>query len=105
MSKSIRYADLWALLRNLGFDCDALDKRNHRICEYGPTRIVLHDYLPTTPVHDQILVGVRLQLDNGAVMSRADFDQWVAKQTNVKTAGHVNGAKMRRTVKRTSDIT
>jgi hypothetical protein len=32
MSNAIRYADLWALLRKLGFDCDTLDEQNHRVC-------------------------------------------------------------------------
>ena len=37
MSNAIRYADLWALFRELGFDCDTLDEQNHRICEFVPT--------------------------------------------------------------------
>ncbi len=30
MNDGVRYADLWTLLRKLGFDCDALDDQNHR---------------------------------------------------------------------------
>jgi hypothetical protein len=48
MSNTIHYADLWALLRKLGFDVGTLDEQNHRVCEFAPTdtRIVLHDYPP-----------------------------------------------------------
>jgi hypothetical protein len=87
MSSAIRYADLWALFRKLGFDCDLFDDKNHRICELAPadTRIVLHDYPPDQLIHSQILIGVRLQLDNGGVMSRDDFDRWVARRTKANT--------------------
>ena len=37
MSSAIRYADRWALLRKLGFDCETIDEGNHRICEFAPT--------------------------------------------------------------------
>jgi hypothetical protein len=98
MKKKIRYADVWALFRKLGFDCDLFDDKNHRVCEYAPTdtRIVLHDYPPTTPVHPEILFGIRLQLDNGSVMTRAEFDQWAAR----RNAAHANGAKRERVGKR-----
>ena len=34
MNKTISYADLWALLRRVGYNCDRLiDGGNHRICE------------------------------------------------------------------------
>src|ERR1700681_4766991 len=79
MNKAIRYADLWALLRKLGFDCDTIDQGNHRVCEFEPTgtRIVLHDYPPDQPVREEILIGVKLQLDNGGLLSRTEFDRWV----------------------------
>jgi hypothetical protein len=98
MSNAIRYADLWALLRKLGFDCDTLDEQNHRVCEFAPTdtRIVLHDYAPDQPVREEILIGVRLQLDNGGVMSRADFDRWAARQAKVNTPVDINGGARRR---------
>jgi hypothetical protein len=90
MDKNIRYADLWALLRNLGFEFDTARDNKHRICEYAPTEtiIVLADYPPDQPVREQILYGVRLQLENGGVMSREDFDRWVARLTG---AGAANG--------------
>jgi hypothetical protein len=102
MNKTIRYADLWALLRKLGFNCDTLDDRNHRICEFAPTdtRIVLHDYPPHKAVRPEILIGIRLQLDNGSVMSRADFKQWASREST-RTATESNGAKPRRPRKKT----
>jgi hypothetical protein len=97
MSNAIRYADLWALLRKLGFDCDTLDEQNHRVCEFAPTdtRIVLHDYPPEKPVREEILIGVRLQLDNGGVMSRAEFDRWAARQAKVNPGLDTNGGELR----------
>jgi hypothetical protein len=94
----IRYGDLWTLLRKLGFDCNAHDEQNHRVCEFAPTdtRIVLHDYPANEPVREEILVGVRLQLDNGGVLSRAEFDRWVVRRANVNTAAGTNGSQPRR---------
>jgi hypothetical protein len=62
MTNAVRYADLWALLRRLGFDGDTLDAQNHRRCEFAPTgtRIVLYDYPPDQAVREEILIGVRL---------------------------------------------
>ena|SRR5436190_1674622 len=95
MSDTIRYADLWALLRSLGFACDRLDEQNHRICEFAPTdtRIVLYDHPPQQPVRAEILFGVRLQLDNGGVMSRAEFDRWAAQHSEKNLAGNTNGVE------------
>jgi hypothetical protein len=98
MNNAIRYADLWALLRKLGFDCDTLDAQNHRVCEFAPTRtrIVLHDYPPDQPVREEILIGVRLQLDNGGAMSRAEFDRWVDRKAKANPALGNNGGGSRR---------
>src|SRR5216684_2123392 len=95
VNNTIDYGDLWTLLRKLGFDCDAHDEQNHRICEFAPTdtRIVLHDYPANEPVREQILVGVRLQLDNGGVLSRAEFDRWVARHARANTAAAANGSQ------------
>jgi hypothetical protein len=78
MNTVIRYADLWKLLRTLGFDCDSHDDKNHRVCDFAPTatRIVLYEYPPDQTVREQILIGLRLQLDNGGILSRAEFDRW-----------------------------
>jgi hypothetical protein len=102
MNKTIRYADVWSLLRRLGFACDLFDDQNHRICEYAPTntRIVLHDYPPATPVHPQILIGIRLQLDNGNVMSREDFNQWAERRAKSPNTAGKNGAKPKTAGKR-----
>lgn len=95
MSNSVRYTDLWALLRKLGFDVDTLDEQNHRVCEFAPTatRIVLHDYPPDQPVRAEILIGVRLQLENGGIMSRAEFDRWAERRTKANTAVASNGGQ------------
>jgi hypothetical protein len=105
MSSAIRYADLWALLRKLGFDCDTMDEGNHRVCEFAPsdTRIVLHDYPPNRPVREEILIAVRLQLDNGGVMSRAEFDRWAARRAGaIAEASDNGGAQPRKTRKHVS---
>jgi hypothetical protein len=93
MNNRILYGDLWALLRKLGFDVGTLDQQNHRVCEFVPndTRIVLHDYPPDHPVRAEILFGVRLQLDNGGIMSPAKFDRWAARRTKPKKAVASNG--------------
>src|SRR6266446_5055238 len=102
MSNAIRYADLWALLRKLGFDCDTMDQKNHRICIFAPTdtRIVLHDYPLDQLVREEILIGVRLQLDNGGVMSRADFDGWASQRVSANGALGTNGGKSRRSTRK-----
>ncbi len=96
MNNSIRYADLWALLRKLGFDCDTVLQSNHRVCDFAPTatRIVLHDYPADQPVHPEILIGVRLQLDNGGVMTREEFDRWAAQQAKPNARNGANGSKV-----------
>jgi hypothetical protein len=95
MPEPIFYADLWALLRKLGFNCDTVLESNHRLCEFAPTdtRIVLHDYPPEQPVHQEILIGVRLQLDNGGVMTREEFDRWAARQARANARNGANGTK------------
>jgi hypothetical protein len=98
MDQPIYYADLWALLRKLGFNCETVLESNHRVCEYAPTdtRIVLHDYPPEEPVREQILIGVRLQLDNGGVLSRAEFDRWVVRQARANVRNGTNGTRRTR---------
>jgi len=95
VNSSIHYADLWALLRKLGFDCDTVLESNHRVCELSPTdtRIVLHDYPREQPVHPEILIGVRLQLDNGGVMTREEFDHWAVRQARANARNGANGTK------------
>ncbi len=104
MSNAIRYADLWAVFRELGFDCDTFDEQNHRICEFLPTdtRIVLHHYPLDKAVREEILIGGRLQLDNGGVMSRVEFDHWTARRAKANTGFGANGAKSNRIGKKVS---
>src|SRR5438876_9966216 len=102
MRDTIRYADLSALLRKVGFDCDTLDEQNHRVCEFAPTdtRIVLHDYPPDQPVREEILIGVGLQLDNGGVLSRAEFDRWAARHGKAIKAVVAHAGEPRRTTRK-----
>jgi hypothetical protein len=83
MNSTVSYADLWALLRRLGYNCDRLiDDNRHRVCEHAATGslLTLADYPPDQAVHPQTLYGVRLELDNFGVMSREKFDHWVARR-------------------------
>jgi hypothetical protein len=93
MPEPIFYADLWALLRKLGFDCDTVLESNHRVCEFSPTdtRITLHNYPPNQPFREQILFGVLLQLDNGGVMTPEEFDRWAYQKARANAR---NGAKI-----------
>jgi len=58
------------------------------------TRIVLHNYRPDRFVREEILIAlIRLQLDNGGVMSRADFDRWAARRAKVHAGASNNGSQ------------
>jgi hypothetical protein len=93
MPEPIFYADLWALLRKLGFDCDTVLESNHRVCEFAPTdtRITLHNYPLNQVVREQILFGVRLQLDNGGVMTPEEFDRWAYQKARANGRNGANG--------------
>jgi hypothetical protein len=89
MNSEIRYADLWALLRRLGYNCDRLTPDNrHRVCEHvaAGSLLTLADYPPDQGVHPQTLYGVRLELDNFGLLSREEFDRWVEGRAKVSTA-------------------
>ena len=98
MSSTVSYADLWALLRRLGYDCDRLiDDNRHRVCEHAVagSLLTLADYPPDQPVHPQTLYGVRLELDNFGLLSREEFDRWVDRRTkaNAEKANGRNAAR------------
>jgi hypothetical protein len=98
MNSQVRYADLWAQLRRLGYNCDRLiDDNKHRVCEHAAagSLLSLADYPPDQPVHPQTLYGVRLELDNFGLWSRAEFDRWVDQltQANATMANGGNGAR------------
>jgi hypothetical protein len=89
MNRAIRYADLWALLRRVGYDCDRLtDDRKHRICEHAAagSLLTLADYPSEQPVHPQTLYGVRLELDNFGLLSREEFDRWLERRAKANAA-------------------
>jgi hypothetical protein len=84
MNSQIQYADLWALLRRLGHNCERLtDDNKHRICDHAATGsfLTLADYPPDQFVHPQTLYGVRLELANFGLLSREEFDRWVDRRT------------------------
>jgi hypothetical protein len=98
MNSNIRYADLWTLLRRLGYNCDRLINDNrHRVCEHSESGslLALADYPPDQPVHPQTLYGVRVELDNFGLSSREEFDRWVDRRTkaNTATANGTNGTR------------
>lgn len=101
MNSHIRYADLWALLRRLGYHCDRLiNEDKHRVCEHAVAGsfLTLADYPLDQPVHPQTLYGVRLELDNFGLLSREEFDRWVDRRTkaNAVKANGSNGARRAR---------
>jgi hypothetical protein len=98
MDSRVRYADLWALLRRLGYNCDRLINDNRqRVCEHvaAGSLLTLADYPPDEPVHPQTLYGVRLELDYFGLLSREQFDCWVDRRTkaNQAKAGGSDGAR------------
>jgi hypothetical protein len=94
MNSQIRYADLWALLRRLGYTCDRLtDQNRHRVCEHAAagSLLTLADAPPEQPVHPQTLNGVRLELANFGLLSPAEFDRWADRRGRAN-AGKPNGS-------------
>ncbi len=97
--KAVRYADLWKLLRRLGYDCDTLGtnplgaRNTVRICEHAESgsRITLADYPQEEFVWERLLPLVRNQLDAFGLMTREEFDRWVKRRARANAAGR-NGA-------------
>jgi len=101
MDSTIRYADLWALLRRLGYDCDGVIPENRqRVLEHAAagSYLTLADYPLDQPVHPQTLYGVRLELDNFGLLPRDQFDRWVDRRTkaNAAKANGSNGTRQTR---------
>src|SRR5262245_19717728 len=88
MNSQIRYANLWALLRRLGYNCDRLINDNkHRVCEHASgSYLIRAEYPPDHLVHPQTLYGMRLELDNFGLMSRDEFNRWVERRTKANAA-------------------
>lgn len=82
MNSAFHYADLLAILDELGFDCTAV-RDGFRVCEHKPsdTMIVLADYPADQGVREQVLVGVGLQLEKRGILARGDFDRQVTLRT------------------------
>jgi len=97
-TKTARYADLWKLLKRLGYDCgwlgtNPLGGNTVRICKHSSSRssITLSDDPPDQFVDPLSLIGVRLQLDNFGIMSPEDFDRWAARRAKANAAKEANG--------------
>jgi len=96
-NRPFRYADLLRMLGELGFDCSAV-RDGARVCEHEPseTLIVFGDYPADEPVREQILVGVKLQLDQRGLLTREEFDRRVARLAGAGTrngTGHPRKAR------------
>jgi hypothetical protein len=107
MNSQIYYADLWAMLKRLGYNCERLMNENkNRVCEHPATGSMfsLADYPPDQPVHPQTLYGVRLELDNFGLMSREEFNHWVERRTRINLAKANGSNGTERTGKPTKSI-
>jgi hypothetical protein len=98
-TNTARYADLWKLLKRLGYDCgwvgtNPLGGNTVRICKHPSSRssITLSDDPPNQFVDPLSLIGVRLQLDNFGIMSPEAFDRWAARRAKANAAKEANGA-------------
>jgi hypothetical protein len=97
-TNTARYADLWKLLKRLGYDCgwlgtNPLGGNTVRICKHSSSRssITLSDDPPDQFVDPLSLIGVRLQLDNFGIMSTEEFDRWAARRAKANAAKGTNG--------------
>jgi hypothetical protein len=82
MTRPLRFADLIGLLEGLGFDCTRRVD-GQIVCEHRPsdTMILLAERPAGETVREQILFGVRLQLDQRGLLDRGEFDRRVARLT------------------------
>jgi hypothetical protein len=102
MNSGIRYADLWALLRRLGYDCTRrTDGNRHRVCEHtsAGSLLTLADHPAERTVHPETLHGVRLELANFGLLSPDQFDRWAGRRTRANATGASEGNGARETSK------
>src|SRR5207302_2007250 len=87
MTNSVTFGDLIGLLEGLGFDC-ARRVDGQVVCEHRPsdTMILLAERPAGEKVREQVLFGVRLQLDQRGLLERGEFDRRVAQMTAAATA-------------------
>jgi hypothetical protein len=93
MNSSVKFGDLIGLLEGLGFDCiRRVD--GQVVCEHRPsdTMILLAERPAGEKVREQVLYGVRLQLDQRGLLERGEFDRRVADMTAAATANGSGGA-------------
>ncbi len=90
MTNSATFGDLIGLLESLGFDCTRR-VNGQVVCEHPPsdTMILLAERPAGERVRDQILFGVRLQLDQRGLLARDEFDRQLA---DVAARNGANGA-------------
>jgi hypothetical protein len=91
---AIRYGDLWALLRKLGFTDELVHDGAHRVWEHKPSGslFTIGEYPPDEPAHEMILNVVRLELDNFGNLSREEFDRWARRRAKANETA-TNGTK------------
>jgi hypothetical protein len=93
MNNSIRYSDLWKLLKRMGYDRDLLGtnpRGNHnsvRICQHpSGSQVTLADYPADQVVREEILFIVKIELDNFGLMDRDEFDRWPKRRAKINAA-------------------
>jgi predicted RNA binding protein YcfA (HicA-like mRNA interferase family) len=96
MTDSLRYADLLRLLEGLGFECGTV-KGAHRLCEHRPseTLIVRADRPADEVVREQVVTGVRLQLEARGLLDRDEFGRQAARMTSRETGDGTRPARKR----------
>jgi hypothetical protein len=80
MTNTVRFGDLIGLLEELGFDCTRRAE-GQVVCEHRPsdTMILLAERPAGEKVREQVLFGVRLQLDQRGLLGRDEFDRRIAE--------------------------
>lgn len=75
--------------RRLGFTDVLVHGGTHRVWEHIPSgsRFTLGEYPPEDSVHEEILFGVRLQLDNFGNMAREEFERWAKRRAKANERG------------------
>jgi hypothetical protein len=84
MSRSgpVTYGDLTALLQELGFRDESVE-RSHQAFQHpaSETLILLSPLTPDSPIRKEDLIAVRRQLDSKGLMHAATFDRRFSQPT------------------------
>ncbi|MBY0526548.1 MAG: DUF58 domain-containing protein [Gemmataceae bacterium] len=79
MTKSIPYAELRQLLKNLGFQTEPFRGKFIRFVHSPDTVFVFRPYQPGDPVRSIDLIAVRKLLDERGLMDADAFDRFRSK--------------------------